>query len=237
MRFPDAARGVKKIFAAEILALFGRLSIIAAIIFLAVAIISGGASAEGLASGTADVDQVISGIAASSVGGLLGAVICFIAASVLSIIAYILRIVGVVQARKNEDVFGTALAFIIIGLVCTALYVIFEGISPVVSSFANTVADLMEVLVTVFVVSGIVKLSDQLNNGEVAKKGIFIIKLIVFINAFALIGNLIMSFMGGVNDSSDLASVIIAIVVSVLSIVEYILYLSFLVKAKKMLEK
>ncbi len=235
MKFPNAARGVKKLFIAEILALIGGISTFVAAVFFLITLTSGGVTVDALTAEGADVEATLNGITGGTIGGFLGTFISGLIAIVVTFVAFILRIVGVVQSKKDDENFGVALVFIIISVVCYILSSAVFNFSSVVSSFANTVTDLMNVLATVFIVSGIIRLSDKLNNGEVAKKGVNILKLIVLINAFSLIGNLIVSFMGGINVSSSIASAVIAIVISVLTVVEYILYLSFLSKAKKML--
>ena len=101
MRFPNAAKGVKKLFVAEILGLIGVISTLVSIVYF---IISG-----------------VSGAAQENEGVLVGGALTFIILTVInlgvSLTAFILRIVGVVQARKDEESFSTALAFIIINAI------------------------------------------------------------------------------------------------------------------------
>ena len=96
MQFPNALEGVKKIYKAEIIALFG-------------AIVGFVAAVLGLV-----------GAQSGSVGGLAGAGILIIAMSVLFIIAFIMNIVGLNKARPDEENFKNALYMVFAGIVLSS---------------------------------------------------------------------------------------------------------------------
>ncbi len=214
MRFPNAAAGVKKIFTAEILTLIAAIATLISTILLVVTL---GAAASGSKGGT---------IAAGGFTAIL-----FVAAGIVGIVAFIMSIVGISNASKDEPTFKTALICVIVGIVGSLVASIFSG-NAVVSSIGSLVTNVANLFVTIFVITGIIRLADQLNNAEVGNKGNNILKMIIAISVLAIIANLIVLIMGG---RVSVVAGIIAIVAAVLEIVQYIMYLSFLSNAKAML--
>lgn len=214
MRFPNAAAGVKKIFTAEILALIAAIATLISTILLVVTL---GAAASGSKGGTI----VAGGFTA----------ILFVAAGIVGIVAFIMSIVGISNASKDEPTFKTALICVIVGIIGSLVASIFSG-NAVVSAIGSLVTNVANLFVTIFVITGIIRLADQLNNAEVGNKGNNILKMIIAISVLAIIANLIVLIMGG---RISVVAGIIAIVAAVLEIVQYIMYLSFLSNAKAML--
>ena len=226
MRFPNAAKGVKRIFSAEILNLLAK-------IFLAVAVVIvviGYAGAVGTA-GNAGIEN--SEAALDVMGGsILIAAIFALAWVVLGIIGFIMNIVGIVNASHDEPNFKSALLFLIVGIVTSILAGIFYN-NGTVSSLLYSLSNLLNLFVYIFVIAGVVKLADQMNRGDVSAKGTNVLKLIIVINILALIASLISTFMGGM--VASVTAGVLLLVGIVLSIIQYFMYLSFLSKAKKML--
>jgi len=217
MRFPNAASGVKKIFTAEILALISEILLIIAGFMVVVALAATNTNGnESLALGT-----------------LAGFAIFGFGASVIAIIAFILKIVGISQASKDENSFKTAIICLIIGIVGSLVYSIFQTSSPTVASIGNLIYQLMNLFVTIFVISGIIKLADQLNDGVVSAKGSTLLKLITVIYALTIIANIIVLILGGY--AVSIVAAIIYLIALILTVVQYIMYLVYLANAKKML--
>lgn len=217
MRFPNAASGVKKIFTAEILALISEILLIIAGFMVVVALAATNTNGnESLALGT-----------------LAGFAIFGFGATVIAIIAFILKIVGISQASKDENSFKTAIICLIIGIVGSLVYSIFQTSSPTVASIGNLIYQLMNLFVTIFVISGIIKLADQLNDGVVSAKGSTLLKLITVIYALTIIANIIVLILGGY--AVSIVAAIIYLIALILTVVQYIMYLVYLANAKKML--
>ena len=142
-----------------------------------------------------------------------------------------MSIVGISNASKDEPTFKTALICVIVGIIGSLVASIFSG-NAVVSAIGSLVTNVANLFVTIFVITGIIRLADQLNNAEVGNKGNNILKMIIAISVLAIIANLIVLIMGG---RVSVVAGIIAIVAAVLEIVQYIMYLSFLSNAKAML--
>ena len=217
MRFPNAASGVKKIFTAEILALISEILLIIAGFMVVVALAATNTNGnESLALGT-----------------LAGFAIFGFGATVIAVIAFILKIVGISQASKDENSFKTAIICLIIGIVGSLVYSIFQTSSPTVASIGNLIYQLMNLFVTIFVISGIIKLADQLNDGVVSAKGSTLLKLITVIYALTIIANIIVLILGGY--SVSIVAAIIYLIALILTVVQYFMYLAYLSNAKKML--
>ena len=217
MRFPNAASGVKKIFTAEILALISEILLLFAGVLVVIAL--------GAAQNNANDSLAL--------GTLAGFAIFGFGATVIAVIAFILKIVGISQASKDENSFKTAIICLIIGIVGSLVYSIFQTSSPTVASIGNLIYQLMNLFVTIFVISGIIKLADQLNDGVVSAKGSTLLKLITVIYALTIIANIIVLILGGY--SVSIVAAIIYLIALILTVVQYFMYLAYLSNAKKML--
>ena len=120
MKFPNAAKGVKKIFTAEILSLIGQILAAVSTIAVLIAILTSGITVESLKTGNG-----FEGL----VGFLLIAGIAWIVMGIFMFIAMIIRIVGIAQARRDEDNFTAALVFQIMSIVTTLLTIFLPIVS------------------------------------------------------------------------------------------------------------
>lgn len=215
MTFPNAAKGVKKLFTAEVLTLIASIATIIGIILLIVT----GAAAQANSEG---------GAAAAGIG----TIVLMAASAVLALIAAIMSLVGIIQAAKDEGAFKTALFAVVISVIAAIVSAIFSS-NGTVQSICQIVQNIMSIAVTVFVISGVCNLADKLNNDEVAQKGRNILKIIVCVYALALIATIISLVFGGT--FASVTAAIIALVAAILNVIGYFLYLSLLSKGKNML--
>lgn len=215
MKFPNAAKGVKKLFTAQVLSLIASIATIIGIILLIVTGVAAKANSEG-------------GTAAAGIG----TIVLMAAAAVLVLIAAIMSLVGIIQAAKDEGSFKTALFAIAISLVAAIVAAIFSS-NGTVQSICQVVQNIMSIAVTVFVITGVSNLADKLNNAEVSQKGRNLLKIIVCIYVLALIATIISLIFGGT--FASVTAAILALVAAVLNVVGYFLYLSLLSKGKNML--
>ncbi len=215
MKFLNAADGVKKIFTAEILSLF-------ATIFLVIATLFGVVTVAGISVDSADGFFV----------SVAGAAVFGLASVVLFVIAYILNLVGVNKAAKDEPAFKIALYAIIIGLIITVV----SSFLPSNASFRNVIqiiSDIANLVITLYVVQGIRNLAVKLDNSEMDKKGESIFKVMICIYALIIIAKVITAIVS--NNVTVTISLVLIIIAGILNVVQYILYLIYLNKAKKML--
>ena len=218
MSFPNAHNGVKKIYTAEILSLIGSiLPIIAVILGAATTSLAEAAKAE------ADV---------GTAAGVLVIILLGLGAAVLSLIAFILNLMGITSAMKDEPTFKNALIFTIIGIAASALSSAFSA-NETVSSFISILIKLSELFVSLYVVQGIMKLAEKLKDSNMVARGSKVRWWLVITFCIPALIQLV----SGVFELKEADSVAdtLSIVAAVLSMVAYFIYLRYLAKAKKML--
>ena len=208
MRFPNAHEGVKKIFTAEILML---------IVTLGTLIVNGLAMSQNRPDGL-----------------IAAAAIILVAAGVISIIAFIMNLLGIIQARKDESKFTYALYAVIGGIVASLVQSAFPNNGIVVDA-ANTVSSICSALATYFVIDAILSLAEQLGNADMIAKGkrarIIVITLWLIVVILQLVGTIF----GAGNETLLLIESVLLVAAGVLSILLYFVYLSYLSKARTML--
>lgn len=217
MKFPNAAKGVRKIFTGEILGLI-------AFILLSIGSIAilGAAAAK---------DQKTISDAATG-GALAGGGIFATIGAIIAIVGAIIVIVGIVQAGKDEKFFKYALYVMIIYFIVSVVVSIALNASGN-KGYATSGSTLINLIVNILVIQGIVNIANAKQDGKVASKGLLIFKLIICVTVLEIIASVI-----GAATQNKVAAVIalvLAIVAVVLGLVRYIMYLSLLSNAKKML--
>ena len=92
-----------------------------------------------------------------------------IAALVLSIIAFIFKLIGIKRAGRDEERFNTAFIFAIFSLVLTVVtYIItsITGTTTIWDDLIKTIATLFELFVTIYIVNGIQAFGKKLGHDE-----------------------------------------------------------------------
>lgn len=222
MKFPNAANGVKKIFTAEILSLISGICMFVMIVLLVVAL-----AAAKAVSGGAD------GAAAGAVASGAGTLVFGIGSGVLAIIAFILNIVGISKASKDEESFRMALFAVIGGIILSVIGTAFNNVNGYVSSIMQALQVVADLLALLYVIQGIRYLSLKLNRPDIDQKGQNLFKIIFIVLVLQFIARIVVIIFGGM--AASITAAIIALIAVILSVIEYILYLAFLAKAKKML--
>ena len=231
MKFPNAAKGIKKMFTAEILHLIGVILMIIAASFAVVGLSTAAIDVNNLPS-TQNLSELFAGANGTAAANLILIGIGLVGiAFILYFIGFILNLVGYINARHDGNEFLTALVFLLISIVFSAVYgfTIYNGIGGVMYSLAT----LCQTIATIFVIAGVVKLADRLNRGDVSSMGSNILKLLITIEVIAFVVSLITTFMGGA--VASVTAAILLLVAFILSFIKYIMYLIFLAKAKQML--
>lgn len=215
MKFPNAAKGIKKIFNAEILNL---IALIATSILLILSVV--------LASLTESDNDATMGVLAISIL-VFGAV-----AGVMGIIALILMIVGTIQTAKDEPSFKMIIYLAVLNIIVAIIAALFSG-NQFVNNLANGFNSVVSFITSILVVIGVANLARQLLNTELAEKCAKLLRVVIWVGMLSLMTRFFSIFWG-----SKVALVIIiflGVISIILSIIQYILYLSMLSKAKKIL--
>ena len=220
--YPNAAKGVKRIFISEILSLIAEIGAIVAIITTLLSIATAASESE--------VDPVVGIFASDAYVGLTVTGLVTIIAAVLAVIAFIMQLVGIVNASKDEGAFKISLFAVIASIVFTIIGGFFPQTS-IVSKIFSALTTLSQLFVTVFIIQGIINLAKKIGNSAVEKKGNTLLKIIACIYIISVIIYIVTGIIGG----APIIANVLSIGSSVLQIVAYLLFLSVLSNAKKML--
>ena len=212
MTFPNAYNGVKKLFTAEILGLI-----------------------SGVCTLIAAIGVIL--LAAGKSGGMIVSVIFAVAVLVLAIIAYIMMLIGLKRAGRDENRFNQAFIVAIAVLVLSVVSSIFTsaGIGGgIPSAVMDCVKKVGDVVIAIFVINGIQNLAAQLGDNLIIKKGTTLLVILAIVNGIAALISLVTAFIGGTFVST--AAAVLALISGILSLIYYILFIVYLGKAKKMLQ-
>lgn len=220
MNFPNAHNGVKKIFTAEILSLIGTIALVVAAIL---ALTAGGMISTGAADQA--VGETTGIVAGAGLFGLVG--------SILMIVAFILNLVGIVSAKKDEGSFSTALTFVIVGIAASILAGLFTK-NAMISDLTQIITDFAEMMVAYYVVQGIANLAVRLNDSAMAERGNKVRTYLMIAYCLPILVNFI-SMLFSMKEKNIVAEVL-GLAALILSLVVYFIYLGYLSKAKRMLE-
>lgn len=221
MRFPHAAKGVSKIFSAEIISLISAvISGIAGLLFV-------------IAAAVNETDEN-----AAAVWALI-ALILIIPAGVLLVVGGIISIIGYIQAAKDESNFTRAIFCVIGNLVFGILSSCFAGQTGFLG-WLCTVFDLisvvMQLLIILFTIFGLMSLSAGCNRPDMVKMGNGYLKTLLALYILGIIIRLMTRVFRTTAFNVALVN-ILSVCVIILTIVLYFFQLYYLAKAKKMLNE
>ena len=217
MKFPDAHKGVKKLYVAEII------SIIAA----AIGIISLIFSSIGLKN-----DGVLATM------GLIASL-----SAIALLVSFIMQLVGLKQGGEDEDqiryAFYCSLLAIAFSLAVVVVRLFKENDTTVmIRNIFDIGVDVSNVLVVIYALLGISALATKLGDGAMAQRGKKLSNVVTVLFVVSIAFNLFPNFF--TNNAPDWAKVIasiIAIVAAIVELIAYVLIVVYYGKASKMLEK
>ncbi len=220
MRFPYAAKGVSKIFTAEIILLFSG-------IFGTIAmVLSMMANTGVLVKSTSDVFYVIT-------GALL------IVTAVLFVIGGIINIIGYFQAAKDEEGFRKAILCEIFSLFFAFGYQIFvnqTGFLGWLATFLNFISLVLGMFVAFYMIGGLTNLSAKCNRPDMVANGAFILKLLVTLYIISFIVTFIVRYFKENAFNQTIVS-LLTILAAVLSVILYFCELVYIAKSSRMLKE
>lgn len=233
MRFPNAFRGVSKLFVAEILKLIATGLIIAA----GISGVVGGATAvvENMYQGTEITEEMVLSIIGSP--GVIAAAFLGLGAMILFIIAYIINLVGLAQAGRDEKYFRNAFFVSIAVLVISIVASFLSGSNAAggaAGDIAATARTVCEIFVMVSVVTGIMSLANVLNNDGMQRFGRKLNIIIIVSIGIGAVTTFINIFFGN-NSVAQTVDAVLGLISGIAMTVGYIAYIIYLTKAKKML--
>ena len=206
MTYPNAFKGVKNIYYSGILSLVvAALSILMAVL----AYRNGG----------------------SGPGAVFAILVLMI---ILSLIVFVMNLVGICQAVRDEDTFRTARTAAIVSLILSVLSSLLEDYA-LLNTLLELAGKISSFICSVYVVKGIMALARKLNQTEMEERGRKLINLIIIVFSAGFVLALLHAFIP--TSKAGLAfTLVLAVAILVVAIVELIMYLSYLSKAVKMLD-
>ena len=214
MSFPNAQKGIKKIYIGELLMLISivltTVSDIALLIF----------------SAPEEVSDTTVG------ASVIGLVVFSVAASLLTVFALIFSIIGVIQTSKDEPLFKGVIAVMLLSVGVTIVSAIFTE-NQLVTKLTSVINEVSGTITIVLIVFGIGKMAEKLGNDDVFVRGQTLLRIIIWIALLSVIIKAVAAF--APYSVVLVLDIIMLIGTGVLEVVEYFLYLSFLNKTKKML--
>ena len=212
MKYPNAANGINKIFMSEVIALA------ASVIVLVCSVIGV------LCFENSELVFLM---------GIMALVVLF--ALLIFVLSYILQIVGIVRASKDEPAFRVSLIAIIAALVITVLESIFYQSNHFVTFIIEIAGDVARFFLVHYIIHGIMHISEHLGRHDITKKGTRIFRVIYIAIGFEIIVRIFELIFG--KEVGEQLSLPFGIVADILSVVEYILFLTYIGKAVKMLKE
>jgi len=214
MRFPNAYRGVKKIWLAELLMLLAAIVGIIMVIVMA-------------ANGTMVGEDIVINEGVKTPIAVLG-----IITAVILLIGFILNLVGLINANNDDSAFRIALLVTILGVVASAISAIWSN-NETLNKWMDTAITICSMFASYYVLTGIANLAEKMS--DAATKALALKSRTLVEGSFCATAlfKLIISIFK-IQDGSTI-STILAVVALLLELVSYILYLRALSKGKKML--
>jgi hypothetical protein len=174
-------------------------------------------------------DEIVINEAAKTPISILG-----IVSAVVALVAFVLNLVGLIIARKDDSGFRIALLVTVLGIIASAVSAIWSTNAGLVK-WMDTLTTIFSMFASYYVLTGIANLADQIP--DAATKALALKSRTLVEGSFCatVIFKLIISIFK-IQDGSTLYT-ILSIVALLLELVSYILYLRALSKGKKMLAK
>ena len=214
MRFPNAYRGVKKIWLAEMLMLLAAIVGIIMVIVMA-------------ANGTMVGEDIVINEGVKTPIAVLG-----IVTAVIALVAFILNLIGLINANNDDSAFRIALLVTILGIVTSAISAIWSN-NETLNKWMDTALIICSMFASYYVLTGIANLAEKMS--DAATKALALKSRTLVEGSFCATAlfKLIISIFKIQNGST--ISTILAVIALLLELVSYILYLRALSKGKKML--
>ena len=216
MRFLNAYRGVKKIWLAEMLMLLAAIVGIIMVIVMA-------------ANGTMVGEDIVINEGVKTPIAVFG-----IVTAVIALVAFILNLIGLINANNDDFAFRIALLVTILGIVASAISAIWSN-NETLNKWMDTALTICSMFASYYVLTGIANLAEKMS--DAATKAVALKSRTLVEGSFCATAlfKLIISIFK-IQDGSTI-STILAVIALLLELVSYILYLRALSKGKKMLAK
>lgn len=159
--------------------------------------------------------------------GNIGLTVILTGFELLGLLALILQLVGLGVSIKDEPLFKTAFVMVFLGIIATIASLFFSGTIEDILSGINAVTTL---LVSVYTLLGIHSIAYQLEDKTVVRGAKVTLIVVAFIFTFSVFTRMTTIFTPVLENTLNN-------VWAILDIVGHIIFLTYIIKAKKMLTK
>ena len=218
MRYPNAAKGIKRIYVAEIISIIAALLGISILAILAVNKVNLNVSGEELKGKMEDVMILIPFL------------IYAFASIALLLLSFFLTLGGIINASRDEVSFKRALWTLLAGIVVSVAVSVIQNSNHLIANCLNIISTAFTMLTTLFVLEGICKLAGSLGKKEIVTAGEECRRLLIGTFILSAVLEIAMVLIPSEKNLEHY----IQIGVYVLDIMAYILYIKVLAKARKM---
>ncbi|MCQ2512190.1 MAG: hypothetical protein MJ092_02215 [Lachnospiraceae bacterium] len=203
--FPNAARGIKNVFKAEILELYSILAVVVGTIFVVCSITTGS----------------LSGILILSLLGIL----ISLGSLALYIVSFVKMLTGLKAAGVDEEVFKKALICVIVSLGVEVIAIILSSFvkSSVGNDIASVISRIADLGATFFILNGCSSLLQQRGETQLAANGKNTLNMILVLFGISIVFRIIPLFI-----ISIVGDIIFLILFAIVSVIAYVKYLAFL---------
>ena len=212
--YPNAKKGINRIFLGELIAILGM---------VVIAIGSGILAVKG---------QTMTDLSTYTSGANIAALVILIG-WLMVLVAFLFKFFGISKASIDERDFKKAMALLVIGFVASIVHSAVDGRIEVVAEIANIITNVCELLVTIFIISGIKSLAEKVNDRHVFDMCNRTYKLIIAVYVLIIALTVVALFV--TNETMAVIAGLIALAIAILAIVAIIVFLSLLNNARKML--
>lgn len=213
--YENAKNGIGKIFTAQVLAILAVISAIVAAIFAAV---TATAVSENLSGG--------------ALGGSIGLAIFTLASVVFLIIGYILELVGLNKAGKDEPLIKKAFVVAIIGLILSIVLGVLASLTTL--SWMIDIKDICNFFISLIIVHhvtyGVANICPSISDKAMNVWKIYMATIII-----AIVVNVVSIVMAllGLYTGSAILLLAFSVFDGILQIVAYVMFVGFLGRARK----
>lgn len=218
MRYPNAAKGIKKIWIAEILGILAVVLAIALVFMLAANNVDTNMSGEEAAQ-MMETAKIAGPVVVLGFGMML-----------LMLASYLLNLIGISNAAKDEEGFKRALWVLLASMVFGIVAAILENSNAKVANWLKVPSTLFELVVIVYVLEGIGSLARNLGKSDIVDLS----KQCKTWMMCALVLSAAAEVFVALGTEGSTLSTTSGVAAALLQIVAYVVYLRVLNKARQM---
>lgn len=218
MKYPDAAKGIRKIYLAEILSIIGVVIAVAMMVIMA-------ANHFDFNTGGDELSHAL-----ESSGMMIPFALYLIGIIVFFLVSMVLILAGLVQGAHDEESFRRALWAALAGVAVSIAAVFLKNNNPGVSNWLNVASTVCTMTVTLLVLAGIEKIADSIGNRNVAEQSRSCSRMVLYPFILSVVLEVIVALL----DLNETATTLCTIAISVLDVAAYLFYVRVLSKARVM---